>query len=203
MVPDVIIAANGAISRVQKFYGKCRIIGVVSHSILIGESEVILSTLNVLKLCKVNDLIIVNYQNKFKDCIDRLKMEITNPQINYLTRGEKSKLILSEVKFKILIKYIFSTRTFPQILKVLLQLIVRNHCEPLRLSTGAICILLALAECLPEELFVIGIGLDAYSSHHYDKNNIYGFGHLESDSFYFSHLKKKATKIHFTDSGLR
>lgn len=205
--PNLIIAANASIKRVQNYYGKTKIIGILSDQIFsnndcVGEDGFLEKNRQYIKDSNIDNLVLLKtlpkskYVAKVEDIIN-----IGSPKIKVLNRWQYVKLIINYVGFLNSFLYMLKTYKIYEIIKTLYQTLRYGKYNPAEVSTGMICLAYAINNFKYSKIYVIGIGIEKDSGYSFTSKARYNIFHIDKDLFFVrSLLKNKIFKnIVFTD----
>lgn len=185
--PDVIIAANGAIKRVQHYCGRAKIIGIIANTLFMKQND----TLPVLSGCEVDELIVIDFRNVSRLDKTPLQSGIKFKHIEHISRLAKTKTELSSVKLNRLLLHNIKRHGVCFVTKELLSLLIKGKWTLYKTSTGIFGIIHAI-KSFPDikTIYAIGIGLNPSEGHFYSSDKQYGSGHIMSDAYFIDNFDK-------------
>lgn len=202
--PNLIVAANGALARVQHYHDNCKIIGVFSKYVFFDSN-----TLSLEKNCKVDKLIIFGSikkkDYKSNSFVHPERAGIKYNEIKYVstTRIERIKLTYYNKLF--LIKHLLRNYSLSKKLSLCITFLKKRVIKPLKISTGMISLIFAIREIRTySTIYIIGYGLNSKNNeaHFYDQKKLYNAKkHSYPDLLFIYNLKKKYPyyELMFTD----
>ncbi len=190
-MPDVIIAVNGAIKRVQHYYNKTKIIGIIANTLFMKEND----TLPVLYGCEVDELIVIDFRKASQLHTTPLKSGIKFKHLEHFSRFSKIKSEMSSINVITLLLQKAKSHGVWFVIKELLNLIAKRKWTLYKTSTGIFGVIYAIKRFQDiKEVYAIGIGLNPSEGHFYSSDKQYGSGHIMSDSFFINSFVKHYPK---------
>lgn len=204
--PDVVYAANGALTHVQASFETAKIYSVLSDYVLFGDTPACEGARTVLKGARCYELILSlsHWHNPAPKDVAEIS-PVTFDHLTKIRHFEKTTRIIKALKRDVLCSQI--TRLFKQHpLRFLYLALFKQQIDGLKLSTGA----LALSQAMrmypdAEKYYMIGIGLDVAAAHFYNKGKIYGAQHVLADRLYYQAILSEygTNKFLFTDPDVK
>ncbi len=181
--PDVIYAANGAMSRIQE-YGEYFRVGVLSSYLLESERN-LNSVWEELNGCRVDKLIIARRTPYNPD---------VNPDDIGLRPGDVEMIRERVIAFKMvkllgiyeMLRRVWVSRKVGGLLRAIVNTIIGKPIQDTKLSTGLLCLLLSMDKYNLANYNLIGIGLDPSTGHHYNLGQKYGSDHIDVDRWFLN-----------------
>jgi hypothetical protein len=203
--PDLVISANSAIKRVQKYYGQVPVISIMSDqvfsdNVIKGEEGYLNDVREYIKGSKTNELVILKTLPKYR-IIKKYIDYIEYTKSKSFTRWEYHKMTINYVSIYDAIESSFQNDSFLFILKTIYQTVRYGKFNPLEISTGMISLVYALFNYKYQKIYIIGIGVNQCSGYSYSNNSVYNYFHVPRDILLFKSLAKKnlLKKLAFTD----
>ena len=204
--PDVVFAANGALTHAQAAFETAKIISVLSDYVLFGDTPACEGAWTVLKGARCHELILSqsHWCNPAPEDVAAIS-PVTFDHLSKIRHFEKTTRIIKALKRDVLCSQI--KRLFKhQPLRFLYLMLFKQQIDGLKLSTGA----LALSQAMrmypdAEKYYMFGIGLDAAAAHFYNKAKIYGAQHVLADGLYYQAILREygTNKLVFTDPNVK
>ncbi|WP_412725929.1 hypothetical protein [Arcobacter sp. 15-2] len=189
IVPDVVVGANVAVQRIQKYKNEATLYGVVSNYIFTKRDKVCTVDYNEIKESYVDTLFVTALKTVTEESKYNLSQTTFN-QNNIIYLNEK---ILNKCKNKYISnKFILKNYGLKGLFKYYLYNLKGKKNRFTHISTGmlSLAIMLEQYKNIKMDIYLLGIGIDPNSGHFYDKNIIMSDYHLEKDKEFIKNVVK-------------